>query len=227
MARRGKARHGKARHGMAWQGKAGNFQKGNTMRVRIEVTGTTPLLMHNEQLSIADNKFTKMIKEITDKGTNQTTQDKENVKKMEWYGGLYTDDDGNVVMPARNLIKCLIEAATITKSGKKISGGISPIGLHAPFMNGGAPRHKDKLWEMQNNIRVDYRPVKIGRSKVMRARPIFNIPWGFSQDFELLEDVLSFEELVRIATLAGLSKGLCDARILGYGRFTAKIAKVK
>jgi hypothetical protein len=194
------------------------------MRIHMDLIGTTPLIMHSDRLADPDDEFTRAIKEITDKKTNQTDSDKALRKKLEWFGGLYTDEKGDVVIPVRNIIKCLIDAAAITKSGRKISAGLSPTHLTVPLMNGGGSRHKDELWK--NEIYHFNHPVGIGRRRVMRTRPIFP-KWNLGEDFELLDDVLNFDALARIAELAGRAKGLGDARILGYGRFEAKITKVK
>jgi hypothetical protein len=171
------------------------------MRVQIEFIGKTPLLMHNEQLSDPENETSREIKKITDKKTHQTDSDKQDIKKLEWAGGLYTEE-GNpdvIVVPVRNIIKCLIEAATITKNGKNISSGLSPTNMSVPLMNGAGARYKGKEELWKNPIYTDSRQVKVGRGRIKRTRPVF----------------------------AGWAKGLGDARILGYGRFTGRVTKVK
>lgn len=194
------------------------------MRIRIELTGTAPLLMHNERLSDPDDEFARQIKEITDKGTNQTTADKELVSKLEWFGGLYTYTNGvkEVVLPTANVIRCLRETAAITKDGKRIARGISPLVLHVPLLHGG-PKDVAKLYE--DGKYIDRRQVKVGRGRIKRTRPIFP-QWAAAFDFELLTDVLNLQRLIDIAELAGLATGLGDARILGYGRFKAAVKKV-
>jgi hypothetical protein len=193
------------------------------MQVRIELTGTTPLMMHNERLIDPENEFNQQIKAITGKKTNQTEEDKKVVAKLEWYGGLYADESGNVVIPTGNIIKCVRDGAAVKKAGMTVLRGIAPHALSAPLINGG-DRHKDKLWG--NPIHRDRRSVGIGRSKVMRTRPIFP-KWAVTADFELLEDVLNFDELKAHVENAGRSIGLGDARIKGYGRFTANVTKRK
>ena len=192
------------------------------MRIVIELQGPTPLMMHNERLSLRDNPFARQIAEITAKGVNQTDADKELVAKLEWYGGLYTDAAGNVVLPTKNVIKSFAEAGTITKSGKKIKQGITPYAMDVPLIIPD-PLHQDTLWEKPQYR--DARPVKIGRGKILRTRPIFH-RWAATLDAELLTDVLNIDQAVSIAELAGRAVGLCDARNIGYGRFTAKLKKL-
>ena len=192
------------------------------MRIRIELTGTTPLMMHNERLSDPDDEYTKQIKEITDKGTNQTEQDKELISRLEWYGGIYTNGSKQVIVPTANLIKCLRETATITKDGKKVARGLSPLALHSPLQYDG-PSDLAKLYA--NPTFADRRQVKVGRGRIKRTRPMFP-QWGLATDFELLQDVLDFGRICDITELAGQATGLGDARILCYGRFKSQVAKV-
>jgi hypothetical protein len=193
------------------------------MRIHIELTGKTPLMMHNERLSDPDDEYTKQIKELTAKKTNQTEKDKEHISKLEWRGGLYADDKGNIVVPTANTMRCFREAAAVTKSGRKIARGLSPFEMMAALIIDG-PRHIDKL--IVDPKYFDRRQVKVGAGRVKRTRPIFP-KWSLGTDFELLDDVLNFDELANIIDLAGRAVGLCDCRILGYGRFDAKITKVK
>ena len=192
------------------------------MRIHVELTGTTPLMMHNERLSNADDRHTKAIKELTDKGTNQTERDKAEISKLEWYGGIYTNGSDEIVIPSANLIKCVRETATITKEGKKVARALTPLAIHAMLIYSG-PKKLDALFA--DKTFIDRRQVKVGRGRITRTRPIFH-QWALAIDFELLDDVMSFSDVQRLWELAGLSTGLCDARILGYGRFTAAVKKV-
>ncbi len=191
------------------------------MRIRIELTGTTPLMMHNERLSDPDDEHTKQIKEITDKGTNQTEEDKRALSKLEWFGGLYTNGSKEPIVPTANIVKCFRETAAITKDGRRIARGLSPLALHSPLIYDG-PKDMKKLYEQPGF--ADRRQVKVGRGRIKRTRPFFPA-WALTAEFELLVDVLDFKRLSDIAELSGLATGLGDARILGYGRFKSKVSK--
>ena len=193
------------------------------MRIQVELTGRTPLLMHNERLSDPTNEWAIAIKEITDKKTNQTEKDRDQVSKLEWYGGIYADQNKEVVIPAANLIKCFREAASVTKSSMKIARGLSPTKLHVPLINGGKSRNIDELWK--DPVHADRRQVKVGRSRVKRTRPKFPV-WSLIAEFELVEDVLDLSTVTSIIELAGVATGLGDARILGHGRFDAQVRKI-
>jgi hypothetical protein len=193
------------------------------MRIHVELRGSTPLMMHNERLSNAEDPHAIAIKELTSKGTNQTPRDKEEISKLEWHGGLYTNGSDEIVIPSANLIKCVRETATITKEGKKVARALTPLSIHAPLIYPGGPKKLDALFA--DKTFVDRRQVKVGRGRITRTRPVFH-QWALAIDFELLDDVMSFADVQRLWELAGLSTGLCDGRILGYGRFTAAVKKV-
>src|SRR6516162_2113834 len=149
------------------------------MRVTINITGTTPLMMHNERLSDPDDDYTQQIKELTSKHSNQTEQDKALVSKLEWFGGIYTNGSKELVMPAANIIRCFRATASYTKEGKKLAGGLSPTALYFPFLHDG-PNDLDALFE--NRGFVDPRQVKVGRGRVKRTRPIF-ARWQVPSEF--------------------------------------------
>ena len=189
------------------------------MRMRLELTGTTPLLCHNVQLSDPDNPFAQEMKAINAK-RNKTEDDRHAVERLEWYGGLYSADglDGPA-LPTANIRRCLNEAAKVTRRGKQLERALLFTELHVPISYEG-PRDIDKLFNSPEHH--NRAAVRIGTSRVMRVRPCFP-RWAVVAEAELLEDVMDPEELVAIAMRAGIAEGLGDNRRNGYGRFSAKV----
>lgn len=183
-------------------------------------------MMHNEQLSDQSNKFTVAIKELTAKGKNKTLKDDEEISKLEWYGGAYADNENKVVMPVANVIRCLRETAAITRQGKNIARALSPLTMFIPLIVVDGPRTLSELWGNGHTQYIDRRMVKPQRGRIKRTRPIFP-KWKLTIEFELLDTVMNLATLQNICEVAGLSTGLGDARILGYGRFECKIVKLK
>lgn len=195
------------------------------MQVKVRLIGTSPLILHNDRLSNPENEIVKQIKEITAKKTNKTEQDNAAISKLEWFGGLYTDIDGNLVMPTANIIRCFRDAGAVTKSGTKIARALSATALNTPLLYKGSPKTADQLFA--NSVHIDKRMVRVGGKgggRILRTRPIFP-EWGLVVDFEFLTNVMNFDDFVRVAELAGLATGLCDARILGHGRFKVEVRK--
>lgn len=193
------------------------------MRIEMIFKSKTPLLMHNEQLSDSANPIVRELKAITAKKTNKTEKDEQEMAKLEWFGSLYNDDKNKVVIPCRNLIRCLREAGAIIRKGKTLPQAVSPNTFDVPLIVE-PTRDINKLWEMP--IHVDRRQVKVQKGRIARTRPIFPV-WGIAAQFTLLENILDLSTLESICEMAGLSIGLGDARVLGYGRFDYSITKLK
>lgn len=189
------------------------------MQVWMKFTGRTPLLMHDPQLSDPDNDFVKLIKELTGKRT-KTEQDRREIERLEWYGGLVLDPITNLpAVKTAAIRKCLIGAGTITKQGKAISRALSFSDMYVPLTYDG-PKNVDQLWadkKFHNRLSV-----KIGTARTMRMRPQF-FPWSIEFPANLLGEVIDFSDFDRIAQLAGDAEGLGDNRINAYGRFTTEI----
>jgi hypothetical protein len=194
---------------------------GNVIKVRIDIQGGTPLLMHSDRLADPTNPLTKDFKRISSK-RSKTDADYEEMAKMEYTAGLYMSHGGGIVLPARNVMRCLIEGARITKSGPKIERGLVFTAHEFPLVYDG-PSDPEKLYGDQNF--VSRMTVKVGTSKTVRCRPEF-LQWAVSAEGILDGTVITLEELADIARNAGTLIGLGDYRKAGgYGRFSAKVVK--
>jgi hypothetical protein len=191
------------------------------MRVTVEFVGTSPLLMHNVELSDPNNHWARAISELTSKG-DKTREDHLEIARLEFMGSLYIGAKGPMI-PAPNVQKCLVQAAKVRKEGKTIERSLMPLGLELPLLYEG-PRKPDELWADETFRYLA--PVTVGRAKVWRMRPRF-INWALSSEWELLTDVLDFAKFQRIANEAGRIEGLGDGRTKGFGRFEAKVTKAE
>lgn len=192
------------------------------MKISIEVTGTSPLLMHNPRMVDPEFELNRQIKALTAK-RKKTDEDMKQVEKLEWYGGLY-EQDGIVVQPTSKLRKSLVNAAKISKQGKSIERSLSFGELNVPLIYEG-PRDIDQLFaDKRFHSRLS---VGIGNKRVMRVRPQF-FPWAMKIGGLFVEDAgLNFDELERIAELAGVVEGIGDNRINGYGRYKAVVKEIR
>lgn len=193
------------------------------MKVRIELQGTSPLLMHNPQMVDPEFEINRQIKALTAK-RKKTDDDMHQIEKLEWYGGIYLAVNGHgpeVVQPTAKVRKCLINTAKISKLGKSIQRALSFNSLNTPLIYDG-PRTVDELWaDKRFRSRL---AVGIGGTKrIIRVRPQFP-QWQLHVDGIFVEDAgLNFDELERIVELAGIVEGIGDNRVNGYGRFAGKI----
>lgn len=189
-------------------------------RFRLTCTGTKPLLMHNARLSNPLDEVAKAMKRITAKRL-KTDDDHEELARLEHMGGLYFDPDVGPYMPGQNFERCLVDAARITKSGKKIERGVFVDTDVNPLSYDG-PRDVDGLWKDENFRHAA--SVKVGTSRVTRTRPHFRT-WVTEAEGEYDSAVINLTELAEIGTTAGLMIGLGDWRPR-FGRFVAQVERV-
>ena len=234
-ARQGMARQGWARHGLvirpdgayrvrvpAYQiptlGSFLNLTRNDLVNIRIDLQGTSPLLMHNPQMVDPEFEINREIKTLTSK-RKKTDEDLKNIARLEWYGGLY-QQDGTVVQPTAKARKCIVNTARINKLGKAVERALSFREVYVPLVYQG-PKNIDEIWESARF--VSRLSVGVNGKRVMRVRPQFST-WAMSIEGLFVEDAgLNFDELIRIVELAGQVEGIGDNRINGYGRFTGKV----
>jgi len=191
------------------------------MYINVTLTGKSPLVMHNVRLADPDDEHVRAIKEITSKGVNQTDADRIELATLEWAGGLY-EKDGKVVVPSRNILRCLREAAAITRQGKDVTRALVLTSVEVPLE---FPDSKLSIKALSAKKSYYLRePVQVMRARIIRVRPIFHT-WQISDVFDLQEEIMDIRDVQLIIKKAGKSVGLGDARILGYGRFEASITR--
>lgn len=188
------------------------------MNARIELVGTSPLLMHNPQMVDPDFELNRQIKALTSK-RKKTDDDLRSIEKLEWFGGLYVQD-GVIVQPSSKIRKCLINTAKISKMGKMVERALSFGSLYVPLIYKGPEDPQQVFQDAAFHSRLS---VGVGNKRVMRVRPKF-FPWSLVVSGVFVEDAgLNPEELERIVELAGVVEGIGDGRNIGYGRFTGKV----
>lgn len=189
------------------------------MDLRIKLTGGTPLVMHNPRLADPRDPIVKEIKGYTSKRSKQTESDRDEVSRLEWLGGLYTDEKGNPTVSTWAIIRAFEEAAKTTRNGKDIIRALRP---HEPtvLLDWDGSGDIRKIWPDPRYVWTTM--VGNQRNRIPRTRPIFR-RWELTFDVRLLEDVLNLSTLREIVEAAGQMEGLLDARKLGNGRFSAEI----
>jgi hypothetical protein len=190
------------------------------MKIRLELTGTAALLMHNIQLANPLNSYARAMKVISSK-RKKTDEDYEELARLEYLGGLYISEQLGPYIPGANIEKCLIEGGRVTKQGKQIERGLFVVDNEIPVLYRG-PR--DALGLLADESFRDVAAVKVGQARVMRTRPMFR-DWSVEVDCEVDGGLLNVETLQSIATDAGNMVGIGDHRPR-YGRFQCAIQKL-
>lgn len=187
------------------------------MDIRVELTGTTPLLCHNIALADPDNPFVAEIATYTAK-RKKTEDDRRAIERLEWFGGLYVDD-GRPVLPTGNIKKSFVQAGKITKQGTMVTRALSFTTLNAPIAHDGPADLEDMYADKAYSNRA---AVGISGKRTMRVRPQFT-KWALVADALLLDEMMDLDDFVRVANRAGQAEGLGDNRVNGYGRFTVQV----
>jgi len=189
--------------------------------MKIEMVGTAPLLMHNVRLADDQNAYTRAISKLTAKRSKKTEEDKLEIDRLSFAGGLYFDEEIGPYIPAENIFRCLMEAGSLTRSGKKIERGVIFEGTRARLEYDG-PRDIDSLWGNNGDSPfVDRRMVAVQRQRIPRVRPIFP-EWSASIGVEIDGQVIDPEEFEDIVEKAGRLVGIGDFRRF-YGKFSGRV----
>jgi hypothetical protein len=183
------------------------------LKVRIE--GLTPTVMHNGHLADPTNEWTRAIKAITSKTAKKRTDaDYEELIRLEWYGGLYVDENGAPCWPGENIESMIKYGARTQAKGKETEKGLLCVDNWPLEFDG--PKTADELWDMDPAFRIT-KTARVGKSTVMRTRPIFP-DWQLYFELQWNQDYFSREQLEHWLEVAGLDIGLSDWRPK-YGRF--------
>ena len=182
---------------------------------RAAVEGICPLLMNNGLTVDELNPWTIKVNDITSKPKKQkTAQDDLKIAEYKFNGALYVDDKDGPIIPDYVLEAVIRDGAKMNSNGQKVLAGLQ-VDAPAPLIYDG-PRTRKALFNDKNF--VDRRVVVINRgSKVIATRPRFNA-WAVEFDVNILEDVISTQEVMVALEKAGKYKAMCDYRPK-FGRF--------
>lgn len=220
------------------------------MRIyEITITGTTPLLMHNDDIEWADAmeawKNDKDNKQKSKAGDDRTPAHR-------WIGYLYRSEAGVVIIPTENIMRALMEggAGVLVPGGRagktfkaQTQSGIQPREIGWPILVNGKPiptapidalarveefaAHKDAVKDMGFSLFV--KRAKVGASKHIRVRPRFDT-WAATGELVVTDDQITDSVLSDILEVAGKYKGLGDWRPSSktpgtFGMFEARIKR--
>jgi hypothetical protein len=186
---------------------------GAQLKVKLTLTGTAPILMHNARLADPLDSYTKLLKTVSSKRT-KTDDDHEEMARIEFLGGLYCDETMGPYIPGVNLHQCLIEGAKLTRRGRHVERGVVVMEEQLLLAYSG-PRTPDELYADKNfRSRLS---VGVTTSRVMRTRPKFP-QWALEAHLVVDTGQLDLNDIGEIAETAGLMIGLGDYRPR-YGRF--------
>jgi len=194
-------------------------------RAKVTFKGDSGLVLDNIEAMI--DPLAKRKKELVSK-KNPTETEQNEIFLLEWKMGLYLAPDGNtVVVPAKCVMAAMTQAARALRLGKSLErGAVQLVAAEAPVLYDG-PRTVKGLWEderFQFKTIVNLTPTTATRSMGVRVRPIFR-DWALENEMVVMLDAINYSDFENILEITG-RQGLCNARRIGYGRFTPEIEKL-
>lgn len=178
------------------------------------IEGLPPgMLMHNGRLANPLDPLVKELKQYTAK-RKKTDSDLEAMIKLEWYGGLYFDEEQRVIVPTEWLEGMLVEAAKKQRLGRDFRAGL--MVPESPRLEYDGPKDVDQLWASGRHI--DTRKSTVNGRAVMRTRAHFP-DWRLSFRIAYLPNVVNAQAIIDALELASYRIGLSDYRPK-FGRFT-------
>jgi len=158
---------------------------------KVKIEGTKPLLMHNPESMISDRPKRR-------RGEHPDPREEAEV-------ALYKNESGEICIPAFNVKACIREAGR----NYKVAGRKSTF---AAMIRAGLEISPSMIPVIHNGWTIDLRSVVIQRSRILRARPRFNV-WELEFEIRNLDaDVIHADTLKRIIEDAGRFNGLGDFR---------------
>ena len=214
---------------------------------KITITGTSPLLMHQDNF-----RWDEKIKEWQNDPANKkaTTPGDDRTPAHKWIGNLY-QDMGNVVIPADNLMTMLREGGKRIPTGKgqqtfksqSQSGIIVDQAAWPVIVEGGEIDVSDILdltsvsdfakheeYAENKGFELFCKRAKVGQNKHIRVRPLFR-NWQANGSVTVLDATITEKILALILSNAGAYCGLGDWRPSApkspgqFGKFTAEIER--
>lgn len=181
--------------------------------INLKFTGLRPLIMHNGMLVDRAYWANKALKPLTSK-RSKTDADHDLIDKLSFLGALYVNKDQKPILPWFVLRASLVNAAKGFKMGTQAKTGL--FVTDDAIVDYGADLTPEGLWddEKYRNRAV----VSVGTASIVRVRPQFPT-WSVNVPVEYSEDVLSREDVIRIADRAGRFVGVGDWRPQTGGMF--------
>jgi hypothetical protein len=178
-----------------------------------KITGMVPLIVHNVALSDPMNPLAKEIKKISAK-RRKTDDDHEAIAKLEFQGGLYLDENENIIMPPECLEALLVSGSKKARLGAKFKSAVM-VDDNVKFSFDG-PKNWEKRFKDKNC--VNRAAVRVKKARVMRTRPQFK-DWTIEFTVLYNPEVVDLADIDNALDVAGSQVGLCDWRPR-FGRFS-------
>jgi hypothetical protein len=188
------------------------------IQVQAKLVGICPLLMHNGRLNNPFDPITVALRAATskNKGKNKTEDGAIEISRIEFNGGLVTDENGAPAINQDMLIGCWTAGAKKLKEGKNLPSALWVTNAFFPIEYDG-PKDAAGLWNDKAKRFIDFRRAGVQGSGIMRTRPIFR-EWSCVVVAEIDETLMDPDRAIECLEQAGMRCGIGDYRPR-FGRF--------
>jgi hypothetical protein len=222
-------------------------QKGSMMEYNFTLTGTTPILLHHDDVEASDD-----LKAWRQDPKNQSVSVPGDDRSPPWTWQTYLYHDGtHIAIPQQNVLTALRFAGakikhkgtatfkSMSQSGLLVDSGFFAFTNHGKriaigdilaFRDEPFAIHKTEAREL--GFELDVKRAKVGSSKHVRVRPRFDF-WQVTGKITVIEPAITPEVLAQMFEIAGRFAGLCDWRPSSkvspghYGMFKGEVTSIK
>lgn len=184
---------------------------------RIDIVGTAPLMVCNEQTADRLNPMAKKIAELSSK-RNRSDEDEMEMRRRKWLASLYYDEEIGPFLPTLHLWRSIQDAARRSKQGLTIERGLFIEAQQMPIQYDG-PRDLETMWS--DGRFVDMRTAVAQRQRIVAVRGIFP-DWSLSTNMTVDTNELNISDLQSLVSRAGKSVGVGTYRKM-FGRFLGEV----
>jgi hypothetical protein len=189
--------------------------------LEVEIIGLNSILQHNIQLADPTNEFARKMKAISGKRT-KTDADLLALRELEIAGGVYWSDSTGVYIPCDWLETCIIDAARKRRLGKDVQAGVQVVEDRLALVYEGMDK-VETFRDIVSNASLHFvRGVRVGKARVMRARPIFR-GWSTKATIAFDPEAINRQTLIELLDVAGSRIGMGDWRPK-FGRFNVEVS---
>ncbi|SRR6266568_2282582 len=196
-------------------------------KAKVEIKGTTGLVLDNIDSMDPDSKVAQEIRKITSK-SEMTEEDRYRKDWLSYNGSLYLDADRKLILPYRCIKRSFISGAYqigSTSLAGKMDKGVETSATE--FLLDYEGPEPDKLFDDERfrfRLMVNKNPTG-KKAMVPSVRPILP-EWGMTCILTVFNGIIGWEKFAESVKAAGMLIGVGNARKLGNGRFTAKVTKL-
>lgn len=191
------------------------------MQYDLVIEGISALIMHSGAGIDPEHPIKQEIaKLVSKKGSIRTATENERIRDLEVMLSLWTHDNKPTIPPAA-IRSCIETGARKLKEGPAVREGM--IVLDSTFTYD-TDRYGATLEEVSKSARFTV-PVRVGQSRTMRTRAMFEIPWSVAFSIDADDDLVEKSRLSTWLDIAGRRIGLGDWRPEksgSYGRFKTR-----